>query len=102
MSRKIDLLFFIRKNRIDLKHFCEINSISSYEELKNHCDQKKLICVEESFYYDVFPPKINKVAQKKNIENVKKNTEKTTAKTRRSSRARKTRKTGPTDKKDDT
>jgi len=103
MSKKIDLLFFIRKNRISLENFCNINNIKTYEELRKYCEQKKLICVKESFYYEIFPPKINNKPQKKTSikKNVKQNAEKKTTKTRRTSRTRKVGKDRPAAKKDD-
>lgn len=102
MSRKIDLLFFIKKNRISLEKFCKLNDIKTYEELKNYCEQKKLICVKESFYCEIFPPKINSKPQKKvSAKNVKENTAKKTTTTRRTSRTRKVGKDRPATKKDD-
>ena len=47
---KIDLMYFINKQRIDLQKFCELNNITSYKELKNLCTVRKFICVDEKFY----------------------------------------------------
>ena len=103
---KIDLTFFMNKNRINLKKFCEINNLTSYESLVAYCSEKNFVCVEEKFYSEVFPSKINQSkdeTESKKISNVKpkpnpKNP--TSAKKRRSSRTSKTRRSGPADKKD--
>ena len=98
---KIDLKFFMNKNRINLEKFCEINNIQSYDQLVDYCKQKRLICVSQEFYSSVFPVNITKDDKHTKEKNAQEKVPKVNAKTRGSGRTRKTRKTRSVNKKDD-
>ena len=52
---KISLQYFLNKQRITLKEFCDKNSLASYQELVNYCVDKNFICVDKEFYLKSTP-----------------------------------------------
>jgi len=73
----IRLTYYLGKNKIDLKKFCEHMNIKSYNDLFAYCADKNIKCDMTQEDYDAFFPKEKK---KKNEEKI---IEKPKAKTRR-------------------
>ena len=91
----INLVYYLSKNKTNLKVLCAQLNIKNYDQLVEYCSSRGIQCnISEKEFSDCIEVEKSK--------NVKKNTEKTVTKTRRSSRTRKTRKSGSADKKDDT
>ena len=91
----IRLTYYLGKNKIDLKKFCEHMNIKSYNDLFAYCADKNIKCDMTQEDYDAFFPKEKK---KKNEEKIIEKP-KAKPKTRRRSRKSKTKSTGNTNSK---
>ena len=54
---RIDLVYYLNKNKITLVRFCEINSLNSYASLCEYCEGKSLIPIDKDFYNQEIPVK---------------------------------------------
>ena len=55
---RINLQFFMAKQRITLEKFCEIHGLRSYDALVKHCESKNIRPCSEEVYVATFPPKV--------------------------------------------
>tara|TARA_Y100001970_G_C14044960_1_gene755813 strand:- start:277 stop:579 length:303 start_codon:yes stop_codon:yes gene_type:complete len=55
---RIDLQFFMAKQRITLEKFCEIHGLGSYDALVRLCESKNIRPCSEEVYVAAFPPKV--------------------------------------------
>ena len=91
----IKLTYYLGKNKIDLKRFCQKMNIESYDCLFSYCTNKNIKCDMTQEDYNSFFPKEKKIKnEEKIIEKPK-----TSAKTRRRGRKSKVKSTGNIDSK---
>lgn len=55
---RINLQFFMAKQRITLEKFCEIHGLESYDALVRLCESKNIRPCSEEVYVAAFPPKV--------------------------------------------
>ena len=85
---KIDLIYFLNRNRITLAKFCEVNGIETYKDLCDHCEERKIKPVDLDFYNQNTPSK-HKIEKKVNETPTKKSS--TTRRSRKTSKVTKKR-----------
>ena len=81
---KISLQYFLNKQRITLKEFCDKNSLASYQELVNYCTDKNFVCVDKEFYLKSTPTIIDTSNLDNQEREIKVNEKKPAVKKRRS------------------
>jgi len=91
----IKLTYYLGKNKIDLKRFCQKMNIESYDDLFTYCTDRNIKCDMTQEDYEEFFPKEKK---KKNEEKIIKKP-KAKSKTRGRGRKSKDKSTGNSDSK---
>ena len=94
----IKLSYYLGKNKIDLKKFCEQMNLKSYNDITKYCSDKNINC--DILQEDVFSFFI-KVEKVEKVENEEKIIKKPAAKTRRRSRKSKAKTARTSTPKDD-
>ena len=84
---RIDLVYYLNKNKITLVRFCEINSLNSYASLCEYCEGKSLIPIDKDVYNREIP--VKNMAKKKIETKVDETKNKKTSPPRRSRKASK-------------
>ena len=79
----IKLSYYLGKNKIDLKKFCEQMNFKSYDDITVYCSGRNINCDISKEDTDIFFIKVEKVEK---VENEEKIIKKPAAKTRRRSR----------------
>ena len=79
----IKLSYYLGKNKIDLKKFCEQMNYKSYDDITVYCSDRNINCDISKKDTDIFFIKVEKVEK---VENEEKIIKKPAAKTRRRSR----------------
>ena len=68
---KIELKYLLNKKDISLKYFCDLNNITSYDDLVSYCDLKHYRPVSFEYYNDNMPRQKN-TEKKTNVPSKKK------------------------------
>ena len=77
MSTKLKLSYYLGKNKIDLKKFCEQMNFKSYNDITKYCSDKNIRCdISQEDMYNFFikvekVEKVEKVKEVKKVEKVK-------------------------------